>query len=460
MQSRKQMGDRSRSTASQAIGRMVPAPARTLTQAITLATARTIALFALIWTVSVFAWPVVSANQALAQSSVRPPANATTNSVPRAGTPASIPGRAKIAPEALKEGKVPGGSLGNNSQSDIWRTLREGNTGNVSIPDKKSGQLIRGTNNRLNSEQDVRNAMTLQGGGYNGSFLGNNSIMSWVKFREGPLSTYGAYAMGGTILLLAVFFLIHGRIRVDHGMSGQMIQRFGSIERLGHWLLAVSFIILALTGLNLLYGRQFLIPVFGPETYAGLAYLGKLTHNYVAFAFMLGLVMIFVNWVRHNLPHPRDLLWLAKGGGVLIKGVHPSAKKFNAGQKIVFWLVILCGASISISGLALMFPFETAMFAKTFTFLNNFGFSLPTTLTPIQEMQYQSLWHALMAFFLICVILAHIYIGSLGMEGAIDSMTSGNVDMNWAKEHHDLWVEEEMSKSSEAPAGASVQPAE
>ena len=419
-----------------------------------------IALLAIIWMVSVIALPIASSDEASAQSSVRPPANATTNSVPRAGTPAPIPGRQQIPDQALKKGEVPGGSLGNRSEADIWRVMREGTTGNVSIPDKKSGQLIRGTNQRLTTEQQVRDAMAQQGGGYTGSFLGNTSVMSWVKFREGPLATYGAYAMGATIVLLVLFYLIRGRIRVDNGLSGQMIQRFGSFERLGHWILAVSFIILALTGLNLLYGRQFLIPVFGPETYASLAYLGKLTHNYVAFAFMLGLVIIFVNWVRHNLPHPRDLAWLAKGGGVLVKGVHTSAKKFNAGQKIVFWLVISGGVSISLSGLALMFPFESAMFAKTFIFLNNFGFNLPTALTPIQEMQYQSLWHAIMALFLICVIIAHIYIGSVGMEGAIDSMTSGDVDMNWAKEHHDLWVEEELAKAAEAPSAAGVQPAE
>ncbi len=444
MQSQSRIGDRNEGSATRTIEQMT----------------RSMILLALIWAVSIFAWPLADADKASAQSSVRPPANATTNSVPRAGTQTPIPGRQQVPEEALKQGKVPGGSLGNRSQSDIWRIMREGKTGNVSIPDKQAGQLIRGTNSRLNTEQQVRDAMAKQGGGYSGSFLGNTSVMSWVKFREGPLSTYGAYAMGGTIVLLVLFFLIRGRIRVEHGLSGQMIQRFGSFERLGHWILAVSFIILALTGLNLLYGRQFLIPVFGPETYASLAYLGKLTHNYVAFAFMLGLVMIFVNWVRHNIPHPRDLAWLAKGGGVLVKGVHPSAKKFNAGQKIVFWLVILGGASISLSGLALMFPFETAMFAKTFAFLNNFGFNLPTALTPIQEMQYQSLWHSMMALFLICLIIAHIYIGSVGMEGAIDSMTTGDVDMNWAKEHHDLWVEDELGKSPKAPAGAGVQPAE
>ena len=416
---------------------------------------------AILWVLAAMATPAILSDNAAAQSSVRPPANATVNAAPRAGIPALPPGRESIAPQKLEQGNVPGGSLGNRSQSDIWRVLREGTPGTVSIPDPKAGQLIRGTQKRLRSEADVRNAMSArQSGEAAPTLLGNDSIVSWVEFRQGPLARYGAYAMGGVIVLIALFFLIRGRVRVEHGLSGQMIQRFGSIERFGHWLLAVSFIILALTGLNLLYGREVLIPAFGPEFYSGIAYAGKLTHNYVAFAFMLGLVICFVNWVRHNVPHPRDLIWLAKGGGLLVKGVHPSSKKFNAGQKILFWLVILGGASISVSGLALMFPFQTAMFAKTFIFLNSLGFSLPTEISPIQEMQYQSLWHSVMALFLICVIIAHIYIGSLGMVGAIDAMTTGEVDVNWAREHHDLWVEEELAKTRDVPVGASVQPAE
>ena len=414
--------------------------------------------------------PVTGDGSALAQSSVRPPANATTSTVPRAGTSTSIPGVKSVAPENPKKGNVPGGSLGNRSQSDFWRALREGATGTVSIPDKKAGQAIRGTEQRLRTEADVREAQAAKAAGegtatptqtsQSSQAFASNSIATWVQFRQGPLATMGAYAMGGIILLLFVFFLLRGRIRVEHGMSGQLINRFGSIERLGHWLLAISFIILALTGLNLLYGRQVLIPALGGETYAVLAYSGKLIHNYVAFAFMLGLVLCFVNWVRHNFPHPRDIMWLLKGGGLFVKGVHPSAKKFNAGQKVVFWLVILGGASLSVSGLALMFPFQTAMFAKTFQFLNGFGMNFATDISPIQEMQYQSLWHSVVALFLTCVIIAHIYIGSVGMEGAIDAMTTGDVDVNWAKEHHDLWVQEELAKSNEAPASASVQPAE
>jgi formate dehydrogenase subunit gamma len=124
------------------------------------------------------------------------------------------------------------------------------------------------------------------------------------------------------------------------------------------------------------------------------------------------------------------------------KGVHPPARKFNAGQKIIFWIVVFGGASISFSGIALLFPFQFDAFSVTFAFVNIFGFDLPTDLTVLQEMQLIQLWHAGLGLLFIAVIIGHIYIGTLGMEGAFDAMGSGMVDENWAREHHNLWVAE------------------
>jgi len=163
--------------------------------------------------------------------------------------------------------------------------------------------------------------------------------------------------------------------------------------------------------------------------------------------------MAFVMWVAHNIPNKTDLKWLAVGGGIFKKGVHPPAKKFNAGQKLIFWSVIVLGASISVSGLALLFPFELPMFAKTFAILNDTGLpqalgfgALPTELAPHEEMQFSQAWHAIVSFVLMAIILAHIYIGSVGMEGAFDAMGSGEVEEQWAREHHSLWLEELQEK--------------
>ncbi|MGH1576268.1 formate dehydrogenase subunit gamma [Planktotalea sp.] len=320
------------------------------------------------------------------------------------------------------------GTLGGASDPELWRALR---FGSADITASNNGPA----------------ATTLvQDGG-----------MRWLMFRQGPLATYGAYLLGLTVVLLALFYLIRGRIKIDGEKTGRKIERFKAVERFGHWLLAGSFILLALTGLISLFGRKVLIPAFGHDAFSFLAVGSKWVHNNVSWAFMLGLVMIFVMWVVHNLPHRSDINWLLKGGGIFSKG-HPPAKKFNAGQKMIFWSVILFGTTISISGLALLFPFEINMFAATFAKLNAFGISgllglgeLPTNLAPHQEMQYSQLWHAGVSFVLMAIIIAHIYIGTVGMEGAAEAMTKGDVEEQWAREHHSIWVEEVEAAQNTAP---------
>ena len=92
------------------------------------------------------------------------------------------------------------------------------------------------------------------------------------------------------------------------------------------------------------------------------------------------------------------------------------------------------------------------MFADTFAVLNMVGFNLPTDLTALREQQLNQLWHGIVSLALMTMIMAHIYIGSVGMEGAIDAMNTGRVDRNWAKEHHNLWVEEVDKEADPKPA--------
>ncbi|MEM6667989.1 MAG: formate dehydrogenase subunit gamma [Pseudomonadota bacterium] len=397
---------------------------------------RAIAIVALCFSVLAFALTTVGFFGAPAEAqNVRPPANAVENGIATEG--GGVVGR-EVPNEELTDGAVPGGSLGINSDADLWRYVRGVEVpdfdATVSIPNEQAAILVQ-------SQGD-----------------------EWRSIRNGALSTYGLYGLAGMLGALVVFFVLRGRIKVDHGMSGQTIERFNGLERFGHWLLAVSFIILALSGLNILYGRYFLPDLIGAEAFASLSQAGKWAHNNVAWAFMLGLVMVFFMWVLHNIPSKIDLQWIAKGGGLFSKNVHPDSRKFNAGQKLIFWSTILLGASLSLSGIALLFPFETAMMGKTFGVLNVFGFGLQTNLTPLQEMQYQTIWHGIVGLAMITVIIAHIYIGSLGMEGAFDAMGSGQVDLNWAKEHHNLWVDEvqaaEKSSAKPSGSGAAATPAE
>ena len=328
------------------------------------------------------------------------------------------------------------GTLGGTSDPELWRSLRFGSANVTSTYKGPTGTVL------------------VQDGG-----------MRWLTFRDGPLSKYGLYLLVGTFSLLALFYLIRGKIRIDGEKTGRTLVRFKAIERFGHWLLAGSFLLLGITGLLTLFGRKVLIPAFGHEIFSTLAVASKWVHNNVSWAFIAALVIIFAMWVLHNLPDRTDINWLLKGGGIFAKG-HPPAKKFNAGQKLIFWSVIVLGTSISITGISLLFPFEINLFAATFEKLNSFGipevFGLSdfnASLAPQEEMLYAQLWHAIVSFVLMAIILAHIYIGSIGMEGAYDAMGTGDVEEQWAREHHSLWVEEVQAKQ-ERLSSESATPAE
>ena len=325
------------------------------------------------------------------------------------------------------------GTLGGVSDPELWRALRYG-TANL----------------------------TVSAGGEVAQVLVQDGGMRWLLLRQGPVATYTAYGLGGIIALLAVFYLIRGRIRLDGEATGRTVTRFKVVERFAHWVLAWSFILLGVTGLYSLFGRTVLIPIFGKESFATIAMASKWVHNNVSWAFMISLVMIFILWVMHNIPDRTDLKWLAMGGGIFKKGVHPPAKKFNAGQKLIFWAVIILGASISASGLSLLFPYELPMFTATFVKLNALGIPelfgiepFRTALAPQEEMQLSQLWHTVVASGLMIIIIAHIYIGSVGMEGAYDAMATGEVEEQWAREHHVLWLNEveemEALKTKAAP---------
>lgn len=254
----------------------------------------------------------------------------------------------------------------------------------------------------------------------------------WAETHTGTVKALSVWSILGILAVLAIFYAYRGKIRIDAGPSGRTIKRFGAVERFAHWLMAGSFILLALTGLNLVLGRGLILPVVGEGTFGALTQTGKVIHNYMGWAFMLGLALAFVVWVGRNIPKGHDINWLAAGGGLLKKGVHPPAGKFNAGQKLIFWSVVLGGAALSFTGVMLLFPVLAGTQA---------------------DWQFYQLIHGIVSALLSAVILAHIYIGSIGMEGAFDAMGSGDVDLNWAKEHHSLWVEEVEGKSAPTPSG-------
>ncbi|MDQ4059722.1 MAG: formate dehydrogenase subunit gamma [Pseudomonadota bacterium] len=245
------------------------------------------------------------------------------------------------------------------------------------------------------------------------------------QFHESILPWIGGVAILGMILALAVFYFTRGRIMLeDSPESGIKIKRFNAFERLTHWMTATCFIVLAISGLNYIFGKRLLMPLIGPDAFATWSQWAKYAHNYLAWPFMIGILLMLVVWIRDNIPDRYDLTWLRKGGGIFGK-YHPPARRFNAGQKMIFWSVILGGLALSASGIVMLFPFSAA---------------------DVNGMQTAQYVHATVGVILIAIIIAHIYIGTLGMEGAYDAMGSGEVDLAWARAHHRVWVEEQEEK--------------
>jgi len=262
----------------------------------------------------------------------------------------------------------------------------------------------------------------------------------WRQFHQVTLHWIGAIAILGMLALLVVFYLIRGMIRIEAGRSGGVLVRFSTFERFVHWITAACFIILAISGLNITFGKPLLLPLIGPDAFTAWSQWAKYAHNYLSFPFTLGVVLIFLMWVAWNIPTRVDVEWMKEGGG-MVGHKHPPAYRFNAGQKMIYWIVVLGGAAVAVSGYFLMFPF--------------YG-------TNIADMQIAQIVHGIVAVLFVAVMIAHIYIGTIGMEGAFEGMWDGTVDVNWAKEHHSLWLEKETAEGhvGAPPPKGKMQPAE
>jgi formate dehydrogenase subunit gamma len=245
----------------------------------------------------------------------------------------------------------------------------------------------------------------------------------WNHFHEITLRWLGTIVILGMIVALATAYLIMGRLRISKGRSGRKVARFNGFERFSHWLTAVSFVILSLTGLNITFGKIVLLPTIGPEAFSSLSQAAKYVHNYVSASFVIGLALIVALWIRDNIPRKVDVDWVKQGGG-FIKSKHAPAGRFNAGEKLVFWFAFGAGVAVMVSGYLLMLPFYVE---------------------GIAGMQIAQVVHAVIAVPFVAMIIAHIYIGTLGMEGAFEAMANGDVDFNWAKEHHDLWLAQQLA---------------
>jgi formate dehydrogenase subunit gamma len=188
---------------------------------------------------------------------------------------------------------------------------------------------------------------------------------------------------------------------------------------------ATCFVVLAISGLNITFGKELLLPLMSPNAFTTWSQTLKYLHNFLSFPFTIGVIVIFLMWIAGNIPNRVDVNWLKRGGGI-VGDDDPPAYRFNAGQKAIYWIVVLGGGAVAISGYFLMFPF--------------YG-------TTIAGMQLAQIVHGVVAVLFIGAMLGHIYIGTIGMEGAFEAMGEGTVDVNWARQHHSLWLQDEMART-------------
>lgn len=292
---------------------------------------------------------------------------------------------------------------GNNAP--VWREVRSGESNFTTVKGREAGVLVQSSGD------------------------------TWRQWRQGPITLYGGWLVVIAGLLIAAIYFAKGPVKLHGKPTGKMIERFSMAERWAHWVMGISFVVLGVSGLVMLFGKHVLLPVIGYTLFAWLTALLKNLHNFVAPLFAVSLLVFIVMFAKDNLPKAYDFAWFGKMGGFLFRGEHVPSGRFNAGEKAWFWLgvVVLC-LIVSASGFVLLFP----------------------NLEQLREtMQNAHIVHATAAVLVIAASLGHIYMGTIGVEGAYQAMRSGYVDEIWAKEHHQYW-HDEIGKPGAPAAGGAV----
>lgn len=278
-----------------------------------------------------------------------------------------------------------------NSRANYWRAVRDGDTGYTSAS-----------------------------GPYTTSVLIQNGGQNYRQLRNGPLASLAPWFFALILLAIGAYHLLQGPQKLKGAQSGRVMERWSFGERVLHWYTATLFILLAITGISLFFGRAVLVPVIGLSANAAYASFAIAVHNYLGPFFIVGVILELVVWMRFNIFTNEDINWLKRLGG-MFGGPHPHAGRTNGGEKVWFWIIATVGlVGVCVTGLILDFP--------------NFGQSRDT-------MQLSQLLHGVFSVIWIGVAFGHIYLGVLGTPGTLDGMVTGYVSEEWMKQHHDLWYE-------------------
>lgn len=285
-----------------------------------------------------------------------------------------------------------------NPRANFWRAVRQGVDGETTAQGQERGVLI-------------------QNGGEN-----------WRRIRNGLVAGIGPWVLAAVFLMIALFFLIKGQDKLEEPPSGEMLDRWSSAERWLHWVTALLFIVMAITGLSMLFGRAVLIPVFGHRAFSGYLGVAMQIHNYAGPFFLALIVIEAVAWVRENIPKRMDFVWFKTLGGMIGHGPRPHAEKINGGAKGWFWAAVLAGLTVGVTGVIMDFP--------------NLGASR-------WVMQVVNIIHATVAILFVAGSFGHIYIGTIGAQGTFEGMWTGRVSAQWAKQHQDLWYADQVKTGSQ-----------
>jgi formate dehydrogenase subunit gamma len=289
-----------------------------------------------------------------------------------------------------------------------WRIVKDGQAHYSSLPGAEMGVLI-----QPKAQFPGQDRATTAG-------------EAWRQFRNGPLTTSGGWLLVLAVLGMVGVYLIFGTSKLKGAKTGRLIQRFTPIERIAHWVAAISFVTLAITGLTMLFGKFVLLPVFGHTLFGWLTYACKNIHNVVGPLFTVSIIVVLLIFVKDNLPQASDIKWLARLGGAVGKE-HVSSGRFNAGEKLWFWGgVALLGLLISASGFVL-------------------DMLVPGIAYTRGNMQIAHIIHLVAAVLMTAASLGHIYMGTIGMEGSYAAMRTGYVDDTWARQHHAIWYDDIQS---------------
>jgi formate dehydrogenase subunit gamma len=290
---------------------------------------------------------------------------------------------------------------GNNAP--VWREVRSGKEEYTSVKGRETGVLVQTYGE------------------------------TWRQLRNAWITPIGGWLIALVAALIGAYYWSKGALKLHSAPTGRLIERFSPLERYAHWVMGISFAILGVTGLIMFVGKYVLLPVIGYTLFAWLSQLSKHLHNFVGPLFALSLLVFIAIYIRDNLPATYDFKWFASAGG-MFGGKHVPSGRFNAGEKVWFWLgAVVLSIIVSATGLILNFP--------------NFD--------QVRAVMIEAnVVHSVSACAVMALSLGHIYMGTIGVDGAYQGMRHGYVDETWAKEHHEYWYND--VKSGKVKAGTAM----